>query len=217
MKIGIVLIGVSYNDGSHGRYRYFMDSYPSFNKFITQPLIEQGHDVEIYLYTYDSVKTKEMLDVYNPKEYQLMPASEVNTQRSYVLNYNYIEGLKLLKNKELDFVISTRFDLGFLQNPLLLGNLHYDKFNFLFKEYLWWNEEWKFTTDTFYAFDYKFLEPFISACEDMLINPVNGKIIGMHNILPSLEKFIGNKNTNIILDEIYWTGDNPFFKLLRNE
>ena len=51
----------------------------------------------------------------------------------------------------------------------------------------------------------------------MLINPVNGKIIGMHNILPSLEKFIGNKNTNIILDEIYWTGDNPFFKLLRNE
>jgi hypothetical protein len=59
MKIGIVLIGVSYNDGSHGRYRYFMDSYPSFSKFITQPLIEQGHDVEIYLYTYDSVKTKE--------------------------------------------------------------------------------------------------------------------------------------------------------------
>ena len=53
MKIGINLVGVSYNDGTIGRYRNFEDALDGFMSNIINPLKEEGH--EIYFYILSSV------------------------------------------------------------------------------------------------------------------------------------------------------------------
>jgi hypothetical protein len=46
MKIGINLVGVSYNDGiERGRYRNFEDAKDGFFKYVVNPLKEQGHEI----------------------------------------------------------------------------------------------------------------------------------------------------------------------------
>ena len=50
MKIGINLVGISYNDGSNGsRYRNYEESVSSFFRYIVNPLLEKGHDIKFYL------------------------------------------------------------------------------------------------------------------------------------------------------------------------
>jgi hypothetical protein len=61
MKIGINLVGVSYNDGTIGRYRNFEDALDGFMKNIVNPLKEEGHEVYFYLFSYDSDKKNEIL------------------------------------------------------------------------------------------------------------------------------------------------------------
>ena len=58
MRIGINLVGVSYNDGSIGRYRNYEDALDGFMTNIVNPLKEEGHDIFFYLFTYDSVKKR---------------------------------------------------------------------------------------------------------------------------------------------------------------
>ena len=47
MKIGINLVGVSYNDGTAGRYRNYEDAVDGFMKNVVNPLKEEGHEVQI--------------------------------------------------------------------------------------------------------------------------------------------------------------------------
>ena len=56
MKIGINLNGVSYHDGSSYRKRDYSDSIQNLKEKVVNPLIEQGHKVKFYLYSYDSIK-----------------------------------------------------------------------------------------------------------------------------------------------------------------
>ena len=57
MKIGINLVGVSYNDGLNGgRYRNFEDAKDNFFKYVINPLKEQGHEVFFYIFSYGSSK-----------------------------------------------------------------------------------------------------------------------------------------------------------------
>ena len=56
MKIGINLVGVSYNDGTFGRYRNYEDAIGGFMHNIVNPLKEDGHDIFFYLFTYDSIE-----------------------------------------------------------------------------------------------------------------------------------------------------------------
>ena len=53
MKIGINLNGVSYHDGSSYRKRDYSDSIQNLKEKVVNPLIEQGHEVKFYLYSYD--------------------------------------------------------------------------------------------------------------------------------------------------------------------
>jgi hypothetical protein len=53
MKIGINLVGVSYNDGNVGRYRNYEDALEGFMNNIVNPLKEEGHEISFYLFTYD--------------------------------------------------------------------------------------------------------------------------------------------------------------------
>ena len=56
MKIGINLVGVSYNDGTYGRYRNYEDAIDGFITNVVNPLKEEGHSVQYYIFSYDSIK-----------------------------------------------------------------------------------------------------------------------------------------------------------------
>ena len=45
MKIGINLVGVSYNDGMFGRYRNYEDAVGGFFANVVTPLRDEGHDI----------------------------------------------------------------------------------------------------------------------------------------------------------------------------
>ena len=88
MKIGINLVGVSYNDGVSNRYRCYEDAIENFMEYVVIPLKEDGHDVYFYLYTYDSIKRDDIIEAYNPKKYTFLNE-----------NYNKIGGGDLIDNK----------------------------------------------------------------------------------------------------------------------
>ena len=52
MKIGINLVGVSYNDGGVGRYRNYEDAIDGFMSNVVTPLKEEGHEISFYLLKY---------------------------------------------------------------------------------------------------------------------------------------------------------------------
>ena len=66
MKIGINLVGVSYNDGTIGRYRNYKDAIDGFMANVVNPLRENGHDVVFYIFTYDNIKRDEIINAYQP-------------------------------------------------------------------------------------------------------------------------------------------------------
>ena len=61
MKIGINLVGVSYNDGKIGRYRNYEDAIGGFMSNVVNPLKEEGHEIFFYLFTYDSSKKEDIV------------------------------------------------------------------------------------------------------------------------------------------------------------
>ena len=61
MKIGINLVGVSYNDGKIGRYRNYEDAIDGFMTNVVNPLKEEGHEISFYLFTYDSLKKEDII------------------------------------------------------------------------------------------------------------------------------------------------------------
>ena len=79
MKIGINLVGVSYNDGTTGgRYRNFEDAKDGFFKYVVNPLREQGHEIFFYIFSYDNSKKEEILNTYTPIKKQTFTPQEVN-------------------------------------------------------------------------------------------------------------------------------------------
>ena len=53
MRIGINLVGVSYNNAiTGGRLRNYEDAIENFFKYIIEPFRENGNEVQFYLYSY---------------------------------------------------------------------------------------------------------------------------------------------------------------------
>ena len=67
MKIGINLVGVSYNNAKEGgRLRNYEDAIDNFYKFIVEPFQEKGHEVEFCLYSYENEKQEKIVNDYYP-------------------------------------------------------------------------------------------------------------------------------------------------------
>jgi len=103
MRIGINLVGVSYNDGSIGRYRNYEDALDGFMTNIVNPLKEEGHDIFFYLFTYDSVKKEDILKTYNPVKstfldpnYNKMGGGDRIENQMKIISLTYINALNEL-------------------------------------------------------------------------------------------------------------------------
>ena len=67
MKIGINLVGVSYNNAIEGgRLRDYENSIQNFYKNVVNPLRKDGHEVKFYLFSYKNEKQDKIVEDYSP-------------------------------------------------------------------------------------------------------------------------------------------------------
>jgi hypothetical protein len=212
MKIGINLVGVSFEDGSIYRYRNYKDACDNFFKFIVNPLIEKNYKIQFYLYTYDSIESFNVLETYKPVKKYYFVNQETDRLHNpfnftHIQKINYANSLLNLMNEDLDVVISTRFDINFFKNPFEEYNFDFNKMNFLWREpdYI----HLPIVNDTFVVFPYKMLKNVIQSISLMEFNPPLGVSVAMHNWYLPMVNEVG-------VDNVQWL-DNEFVKGLPNK
>jgi hypothetical protein len=221
MKIGINLVGVSYNDGTTGRYRNYENAIGGFMENIVNPLKEEGHEILFYLFSYDSLKKEDVIKAYQPVKYDFIHPT-YNTAGGgdklpngfKAISAIYISSLEELKNEDLDLVISTRFDINFFKNPFKEYSYDFTKFNFLWRE-----PEFRhlpIVNDTFVVFPYSMLQNVIDSIEEMELNPPRGVNVAMHNWYLPMVNQLGEENVKWVCDEFVNAFNNDLYKLMRH-
>jgi hypothetical protein len=216
MKIGINLVGVSYNNAKEGgRLRNYEDAIENFYKYIVEPFREKGHEVQFYLYSYENEKQDKIVNDYIPciKSQFVKPdynklGGGVSVSEGYkVMSVSYLNSLEQLKNEDLDLVISTRFDIKFLKNPFKEYNFDFNKFNFLWREPEF--THLPIVNDTFLVFPYKMIDNVKDSIIEMEENPPHDTNVAMHNWYLPMVNQVGE-------DKVQWV-DDRFRTALENE
>jgi hypothetical protein len=222
MKIGINLVGVSYNDGNIGRYRNYEDAMDGFMTNVVNPLKEQGHEISFYLFTYESPKREDIIKAYNPKKYTFLDPNynklgggDVLENTMKIISLTYINSLNELVDEDLDLVISTRFDISFLKNPFTEYSYDFSKCNFLWREPEHTNLP--IVSDTFIVFPHSMTENLIDAIIEMETNPPFGVGVAMHNIYLPMVNQVGEDKVQWVCDEFTRSDINNLYKLTRKE
>jgi len=201
MKIGINLVGVY--KGTRNR------NFNNVKESITNNIINcWDGKPKIYITTYHSDEDDNLIQSYQPEKYQFLNFENSNQRGTY------LKSLEQLKNEDLDFIISTRFDINLFEKLSNL-NIDFNKFNFLFKD------QWG-SCDVLFCFPMKQLTPFINNL-DLIFkthtckrrrNPSFNQ--HMHNMYDFLHKDIGKENINFMVDGTHNTNSNEFFELIRS-
>jgi hypothetical protein len=221
MKIGINLVGVSYNDGVFGRYRNYKDAINEFFEHIVNPLKEEGHEISFYLCTYLNSEIEDIQKYYSPKNFIIAPSSynqlgggdKVGNFKA--ISSIYIVSLEQMRNQDLDLVISTRFDIKFLKNPFKEYNFDFTKFNFLWREPEF--THLPIVNDTFVVFPYNMLGNVIDSIHEMEINPSYNVNIAMHNWYLPMVNQVGLGKVQWVEEEFINTITNNLYILTRHE
>ena len=126
MKIGINLVGVSYNNAKEGgRLRDYENSIQNFYLNVVNPLRKDGHEVKFYLFSYKNEKQDKIVEDYYPTVKHTFIEQQLNKlgggdrvgNGMKVMTVSYLNSLQQLYNEDLDLVISTRYDINFFRNP----------------------------------------------------------------------------------------------------
>jgi len=202
LKIGLNIVGITHNNNLNTYWN------KSNIKETVINILNKKYEVKTYLTTYFfNDNTQELINHYSPKNVNILNW-ENSDQR-----LTYIESLKTLLNEDLDIIISTRFDIFFNQTFDTL-NIDFSKFNFLFKEYGWWNN-YKFTTDNLYIFPKKYLKDVIQSIEELYKNPPRECCVDMHGMYNVISPKIKESNIHFVSEEHMLSTENKFYKLTR--
>ena len=221
MKIGVNLVGVSYNDG-YGRYRNYEDAINGFKSNVINPLIEEGHEIKYYIYSYDNKKRTDIINSYTPLQkytfthptYNTMGGGDKLPNGLKAISSTYINSLEQLKDEDLDLVISTRFDINFFKNPFKQYPYDFNKFNFLWREPEY--THLPIVNDTFVVFPYSMLDNVINSINQMETNPPYGVNVAMHNWYLPMVNEVGKENVQWVCDEFVNAINNDLYKLMRH-
>lgn len=203
MKIGLSFTGIS-----HGYGRDFTHCFPVIQGTVIKPL-QKKHDIKTYVTTYSTNMDKLLLDSYKPAKYHFVDAIPNQTAHQVL---TYLAGIELLKGEDLDFVISTRFDIHF-HKKLSHISFDYSKFNTLFHEKGWRNSN--FTTDNLYAFPYSMLDQLIECINDCYNNPARPGLTDLHHLWYRMSKKVPCHIVSPDVDEL--SNYNSFYSLCRNK
>ena len=223
MKIGINLVGVSYNDGKVGRYRNYKDAIDSLYENVVNPLKEEGHEIYFYIFSYDSEKAENVLSDYQPiKKVKLLESYYKKYEGSYKVNSEikimsamYLHSLEALLDEDLDVVISSRFDINFFRNPFKEYQYDFTKCNFLWREPEF--EHLPIVNDTFIVFPHSMTKNLINAIFELELNPPHGVNVGLHNIYLPMVNQVGKENVQWLDDEFKTIQTNTLYKVTRKE
>jgi len=201
MKVAINLVGIS--SGARGR------DWEKTKSSVSSQIINcwAPEPVSTYVTTYHHDNIDDLLSYYKPTKYCIIPY--VQDQR-----LTYIQSLRLLEDQDIDFIVSTRFDIIFAEQ-ISTYNIEFDKFNFLFKE---GNEHWEkdnFTCDNLFCFPKKFLQQFIDSIQEFYNKPYRECCSDLHPTYRYVVPKIGYENVHFLFDECELSNDNRFYKLDR--
>jgi hypothetical protein len=205
MKIGILLTGVSYgyNVGHEKADRDWNLTKDNLKTNLID-CFKDTDEVSVYLTTYKHSTNQEVFDFYQPKKMLLLDY-EGSRQRP-----TYAEGLKNVLNEDLDFIITTRFDIHFNDK---VSNYNFDrsKINFLFRDIEpWWSQR-GCTGDCLHAFPKKYLQDVINTIE--FSERVDAH--GMHEIYKFLVQIHGPDVAHFVHEGQHSSNDNKFYDLIR--
>lgn len=202
MNIGISLVGVSYEDGyRNGNYRKvdFSNCSDNIIKNLIKPL-KKENNVFVYLTTYPHPFLNNMCEIYQPKKNQILEYTNSRMQTTYE------KSMKQIFNEDLDFIISTRFDIQF-QKSIDEIEIDYTKMNVLFREKGYRHKN--YTCDNFYAFPKTMLPIFTKSIIETLYIDNNG----LHYLFNHFSSKVDEKETKIV-DKKEWVGrNNPYYYL----
>jgi len=202
MKIGINLVGISYlPDKVDWRYT---------RKNIKCNIIDcwGENSVITNITTYYSITIFELIDFYNPKKYTILDFKNSDQRLTY------IHSLLSWLNEDVDFIVSTRYDI-FFHKKACDYIIDYNKINFLFREKDYWQYD-KFVTDNFFIIPKKFLLQFINSIYYMYFNPYRKGLTDLHAIYSTLLKKLDENDMNIISEKHENSYTNSHYKLIRS-
>jgi hypothetical protein len=133
MKICVCLRGKHYETD----YVDYRKSFENYKEFIINPFIQKGDSVDVFVATYDSKISSELLLDYSPKKYIFL---NENIQEHKGTNTNnrqcdfHIMLMDMLKYYDVtyDLIIDLRFDL-FFKVKITDMNIDYEKINIAFQ------------------------------------------------------------------------------------
>ncbi len=212
MKVGINLIGVSKDiDGSKRNINWVYAFY-RIKQRVIECWLDQGHDVKIYITTYNHNDFPNMIRAYKnfdgygvehpadsikiPVKYQII--EDLNTPRLLTQKI----GHEFLRNEDLDIIVDTRFEVIFNKN-ITDYRIDYNKFNVLFKEKNAWDKQ--LTCDMLFIYPYYMLEDYISLCEENHRNLPLGYGGDMHNFYYRIKEKRGEDSVNFMTDDICYS------------
>jgi len=224
MKIGINLVGVSYNDGLNGgRYRNYEDAVGGFMTNVINPLKEEGHEISFYIYSYDNIKKNDILEAYQPiKKYHFSDLINLTLNGTtklpsgfQIISEKIINSLDELKNENLDLVISTRFDINFFKNPFKEYQYDFTKFNFLWREPL--HTHIPVINDVFVVFPHSMLNNVIESIKELEFNPPFDIKTAMHNWYLPMVNQVGKNKVQWVCNDFPNSISNDVYKLMRSD
>lgn len=223
MKIGINLVGVSYNDGKVGRYRNYKDAIDSLYENVVNPLKEEGHEIYFYIFSYNSERAEDVLSDYQPvkkakffeSDYKKYGGGDKVNSEIKIMSVMYLNSLEELLGEDLDVVISTRFDINFFRNPFKEYEYDFTKCNFLWREPEF--EHLPIVNDTFIVFPHFMTKNLINAIFELELNPPHGVNVGLHNLYLPMVNQVGKENVQWLDDEFKTIQTNTLYKVTRKE
>ena len=109
MKIGINLVGVSYNNAKEGgRLRDYENSIQNFYTNVVNPLRQDGHEVQFYLFSYKNEKQDKIVEDYYPTVKHTFVEQQLNKlgggdkvgNAMKVMTVSYLNSLQQLYNED---------------------------------------------------------------------------------------------------------------------
>lgn len=200
MKIGINLVGISSDPVGQDAMEYVGGSKERDWSFTKEHIISKvigcwgENEVKTYLFSYQNNDIDDIINWYKPTKHNFIPFEGSHQQTTY------IKSLEQLVDEDLDFIISTRFDIKFYK-PLSEYDIDFSKSNFFFKEADgWWhNPICKFTNDALFMIPKIHLNDWIQALKNLHANPprVNPDLHGAYRFVTEI---IGEENAHFLLD-----------------
>jgi hypothetical protein len=133
MKYALCFRGISYFDKFTNNETIapwdvdFLDSIPSFQNNVINPLVKNGHTVDIFFTTYESKYLELYKSIMKPVKVHLNKYEQMPAGRWSNVNKIIIDSFKLVKQQEeetntkYDFIIISRFDIYIFENIM---NVH---------------------------------------------------------------------------------------------